>query len=82
MAGLQTSRLRHGDASWHSGTGSPVKHDRLFWYLVKVNNPVYTTVHLLTGQVTYYKEPETHDHVYLVTMWTNVFDCYIARFNF
>ena len=33
----------------------------LFWYLVK--SDFYATVHAYTGQVTFYKIPETYGHV-------------------
>ena len=39
-----------------------------FWYLVKVTCPVYATVNVYTGLVTFYKVPETHGHVKLVTI--------------
>ena len=44
-----------------------------FCYLVKVTCQVYVTVHGHTGQVTFlsfYKVPETHSHVKLVTLYT------------
>ena len=32
-----------------------------FWYIEK--NDLYATVHVYTGQVTFYKLPEKHGHV-------------------
>ena len=37
------------------------------WFLVTFS--VYTTLHVYTGQVTFYKVPETHDHVELITLY-------------
>ena len=34
-----------------------------FWYLVKVTCSVYATVHVYSGQVTFYQEPETPDNL-------------------
>ena len=39
-----------------------------FWYLVKSECPVYASIHMYTVQVTLYKVPEKHGHVYLVTL--------------
>ena len=49
-----------------------------FWYLVKRDASVrYCTV-AYTGQVTFYKVPETHSHVYLVTLYMHLFKVRIA----
>ena len=37
--------------------------------LYKVTCPVYATVHVNTGQVTFYSMPEKHGHFLLVTMY-------------
>ena len=34
-----------------------------FFYLVKVTCPVYATVHVYTGYVTFSRVPEKHGHV-------------------
>ena len=34
-----------------------------FWYSIKVACPMFTTVHVYTGQVTNSKVPEKHGHV-------------------
>ena len=44
-------------------TGWPVKHGRLFWYLVKSGFPMYACTVAYTGQVTFYKIPEKYGHV-------------------
>ena len=42
-----------------------------FWYLVKsdLSNIRHVTAHTYAGQVTFYKLPETHGHVELVTLY-------------
>ena len=43
---------------------NPINIDVYFWYLVKVICPVYATVHVYIGQVTFlYRVPERHGHV-------------------
>ena len=41
----------------------------LFWYLVKSDACVRCCTVAYTGQVTFYKKPDTHGHVQLVTLY-------------